>query len=54
MEGLKLGTDRNNYLEISSQINGDLCFEVGYYMQYAVNKEEARQIVEHLTKVFEL
>ena len=31
-----------------------LCFEVGYYMKYAVNKEEARQVIDYLTKQFEL
>ena len=55
MKNLKLGIDRNKCLEIDSTLNdGTLSFDIGYYMRYDVNKDEAKQIIEHLTKVFEL
>ena len=55
MEGLKLKNNVGEKLEIHEEW-GSQRIEIfdGSYLSYNLNKDQAKQIVEHLTKVFEL
>ena len=55
MEGLKLENSLGDKLEIYEQWGGQRVeIRSENYLFYDLNKDQAKQIVEHLTKVFEL
>ena len=59
MEDLELVTGNNNRwnLQIETLASEETCITIEYYGDeafYILDKEEAKQIIEHLTKVFDL
>ena len=55
MEELNLKCGGDKFLTLDKEIiHKTLTLRVGYDQRYEINKEDAKEMVEHLTKVFEL
>ncbi len=55
MEKLNLKCCGDKFLTLDKKVvHKTLTLRVGYDQRYEINKEEAKEMIEHLTKVFEL